>query len=436
MAVLHVLPKISFIQLTIIIITTSILLYLQNYNWIIDLHANLNPVVLLLPLMTFANCSIAWRKQHQIASQLLNYTYYENSNGWYEISRIPKGTFSYWLLQENTQNLKNQKKKAYFADKFKVKHYIDQYKIKYPQFSAIHYAQILHDFDNGAPSFEKLKNLSETFHGFLLKPNHFSGKQVVVKWNETLTLSKYKMLMKKSRLWSHRKYKSIENKINREPWYELITPHIFIEENINNNPEKYILTEYKFHVFNYKALFCYIHQYAKEYGEKEVLNIYSLPDFKFLNVKWATIPNRSKIFPIPSKENLDIMIKFAQHFAEREQFRYVRLDLYGINDKIYFSEFTFSPNAGRGIIFPIEFNYLLYDILCDNKQEDIDKIYKYEKYDKELQQLWCEIKCKHDCNCTYYSNWSYYCNWTFFCNWTYFEWCFISYFNNTNNTIV
>jgi hypothetical protein len=48
------------------------------------------------------------------------------------------------------------------------------------------------------------------------------------------------------------------------------------------------------------------------------------------------------------------MIKIAEQISKKIEF--CRVDLYDINDKIYFGEITFVPEAGR-----INFNPLKYD---------------------------------------------------------------------------
>ena len=48
---------------------------------------------------------------------------------------------------------------------------------------------------------------------------------------------------------------------------------------------------------------------------------------------------------IPSKPtNFQLMLEYAEILAE--DFEFVRVDLYDVNDRIYFGELTFSPNGG------------------------------------------------------------------------------------------
>ncbi len=40
-------------------------------------------------------------------------------------------------------------------------------------------------------------------------------------------------------------------------------------------------------------------------------------------------------------------------------FKFIRVDLYCVKDKIYFRELTFVPEVGRSLIKPIEYDYKL-----------------------------------------------------------------------------
>ncbi len=166
---------------------------------------------------------------------------------------------------------------------------------------------------------------------------------------------------------------------HREGWYELIKPRIFIEENLNVQSDDQI-TEYYTHVFNYKALFCvvYLPNIDKSLNYRDyILNLYMLPEFVPLNVSWGVHNNKTYEISIHSQENLNTMILFAQHFSQKERFHYVRVDFYEINNKIYFSEFTYATWSAIGLILPVSFDYLLYNFLCDNNQTYIDEMYQY-----------------------------------------------------------
>jgi hypothetical protein len=66
-----------------------------------------------------------------------------------------------------------------------------------------------------------------------------------------------------------------------------------------------------------------------------------------------------------AKENVQEPVNFEKlvSIAEKlsEPFDFVRIDLYSVSDKIYFSEFTHYPNGGIGEIKPKSFDSYLGD---------------------------------------------------------------------------
>lgn len=53
-------------------------------------------------------------------------------------------------------------------------------------------------------------------------------------------------------------------------------------------------------------------------------------------------------------DNLTDMIKVAEELSEG--FKFLRVDLYNVKDKIYFGELTFYPAAGMGAFVPEEWD--------------------------------------------------------------------------------
>eukprot|EP01084_Bolivina_argentea_P143298 251687_1 len=379
----HLLIYFALISIYILISTQLQQLY--------SIDANTNEINIItaldkLPSFPNANCSIIWRKQNQIPmnDEALLRLAKHNVLYQYHYPKVPKATFTYWL--SHIYSHIKIKEKAYFADKFLVKKYIEQMRKKFPLFNSINYARILYDLEDGFPSYATLKNLS-LHQGFVIKPNHMSSNQFIVPPNNTFTTETYSKIRLHLKRWVRRKWK-VSKKV--EPWYGLIRPHGFIEEylniDINKEISKYQMVEYKINVFNFKAVFGYIgvkRNFSADFPDNGTThwlnnyNLYILPEFHFLNIYWGRHDNKRYDLPMPSKENLNLMIQFAETFARTEGFRYVRVDVYEINKKIYFSEFTFAPISGVGILTPISIDYCLYDILCDNKQEDFNKFYQY-----------------------------------------------------------
>eukprot|EP01084_Bolivina_argentea_P061853 113066_1 len=296
---------------------------------------------------------------------------------WYLHEDIPVRTWTYWL--SNIESKNKLKQKAYFTDKYLVKQYIENMKTNNAEFiKNIHYAKVIYDFIGDIkPSFEELKTLKQKYGAFLVKPNNYCAIQIMVKKDDELTEKKYTQIIRVSDSWLHRNYTH-----EREDHYLYIKPHVFIEQHINVdgshiNNRKYSdkmhideLVEYKIMVVHYKAVFMCVQK-------KPYKNCYSISDFKLLNVYYGFMFNETLQMKQPSSEVMDNMIQFSETFALKEKFKFVRVDLYAIRDMIYFSEFTFTPARTTAKITPVSFDYLLYDIVCNNSQENVDRIREF-----------------------------------------------------------
>ncbi len=96
--------------------------------------------------------------------------------------------------------------------------------------------------------------------------------------------------------------------------------------------------DYKFYCFNGRADFI---QICSEREKSLRLDYY---DLNWNPLNYSTEEYKSgNTFKRPTK--LNEMIKIAEDLSEG--FPYVRVDLYEINDKIYFGELTLTPAAGN-----------------------------------------------------------------------------------------
>ena len=169
-------------------------------------------------------------------------------------------------------------------------------------------------------------NIQELPEKFVLKCNHGSGLVFVCLDKETFDLNKAKTELNKS-LKENYALKGLEYH------YEYIEPYIMAEEYLND--EKHIMPiDYKFYSFNGKVeniLVC---------SNRE--NRLKLDDFDLeWNLQNHTLSEWKSENKIEKPKNLEKMIKIAEELGK--DFLFVRVDLYEINDKIYFGELTFTP---------------------------------------------------------------------------------------------
>ncbi len=168
---------------------------------------------------------------------------------------------------------------------------------------------------------------------FVLKWNHDSGSIVICKDKSRLNykevLRKLRLGKKHSGFWYGREwpYKNVEKKIIAEKYME-------------DQNEAEGLTDYKFYCFNGEPKFLYV---------SEGLQDHSTARISFLTTDWQFAPYvRTDFRPfdnLPRKpECLSQMLEISKKLSENVPF--LRVDLYEINGKIYFSELTFYPCSG------------------------------------------------------------------------------------------
>lgn len=146
-----------------------------------------------------------------------------------------------------------------------------------------------------------------------------------------------------------------------EKHYSPIKPRIIIEKYIGEIDS--LPTEYKIHVFNGVAKSMYV---VTGRGVDIRYNNYYIDWKEFDGSQFNGWKKREEKLPIP--KNWDEMVKIAEELGK--EFPFVRVDLYNIDGKIYFSELTFTPAKGT---------LILDDDKCDFEMGEWLDISKYLK---------------------------------------------------------
>ena len=167
----------------------------------------------------------------------------------------------------------------------------------------------------------------------------------------------YEGLKKKFNKWLKTNY----GKKTVELHYAPIKPQIIVEELMLENGK--LPTEYKIHVFNGKAKNLYV---VTSRGVDIRYNNYYIDWTPFDGSQFNGWKKTD--YPLEKPENFDEMVKIAE--ALGKDFPFVRVDLYNINGKIYFSELTFTPAKGT---------LILDDDKCDFEMGEWLDISKYIK---------------------------------------------------------
>lgn len=167
-------------------------------------------------------------------------------------------------------------------------------------------------------------NWNELPNNFVIKCNHGSAMNIIVK--DKFKIDK-KIIKEKLDRWINTDFALI----SVEPHYYDIPHKIFIEEYMNDGYET--LHDYKFWCFNGEPK-----MYTINDGNGHGDIMYYTMDNKELNL-YGIKQHSDYIKP----KNFDLMIEYSKKLAK--PFKFVRVDMYEINNKVYLGELTFTPGA-------------------------------------------------------------------------------------------
>ena len=172
-------------------------------------------------------------------------------------------------------------------------------------------------------------NIEELPDKFVLKANNGCG-------NVCICTNKKEFDVKKAK--EHLNYAIKNNfaKENLEYHYKNIKPCIICEE--------YIEDKNRINPIDYK-IYCF-------YGKPECILVCSNREIKlnldYYDINWNYLEYAKKQYrskeTLEKPKKLSEMLKIARKLSE--DFKFVRVDLYNIDEKIYFGELTFTPAAG------------------------------------------------------------------------------------------
>jgi len=195
--------------------------------------------------------------------------------------------------------------------------------------------------------FDKFEDICfETLpNSFVLKTTHDSGTVIICKEKAGLDLewARKKLVSSLSTNYFYR---------TREYPYKFAIPKI-IAEKLIEQPNSESLIDYKFFCFRGKAEFL---QITSQLNGKKYVGFYTL-DFQLHEFQ----THESYFDPTLIKpQNFENMIQIAEKLSAG--IPHVRIDLYNVDGKIYFGEFTFHHNGGI-----IHFNPPIWDVKLGDK---------------------------------------------------------------------
>lgn len=177
---------------------------------------------------------------------------------------------------------------------------------------------------------------------FVLKCTHDSGSIVICKDKQKLDKNIARKKLERGLRYNYYYAGNFE-------WpYKDIKPRIIAEHYLENNANRG-LVDYKFYVFNGNVKFLYVSEglggnhslaYMNFFDRNWQLTPYQRDDF----MQFIEKPNR----PV----NFDKMISLSEKIANAVKAKFARIDLYEIDNSIYFSECTFYPGGGTTAFSP------------------------------------------------------------------------------------
>ena len=170
---------------------------------------------------------------------------------------------------------------------------------------------------------------------FVAKANHNSGPVQIVK---DKTKANKKEIIREL----NNQLKLDYGILSMEKYYSDIPRKIIVEKFLKDN-ERTMLQDIKVHCFNDgKKRKYFFDLCSRESVNGEVLSILYDENWKNLKVTAGNLDYRDYEKP----KNLEKLAEIVKKLSE--DFDYVRVDLYDINEKIYFGELTFCENSGFG----------------------------------------------------------------------------------------
>lgn len=188
---------------------------------------------------------------------------------------------------------------------------------------------------------------------FVLKTTHGGGSGGVVICKDKKTFDRNKAILTLRDSMNGDIYRSLREWPYKDVKKRVLAEKYMAPKDMVNNPI-YDLSDYKFFCFNGEPKYC---QVIRDRHSKESIDFYDMnwrhQEFVGLN-PIASNGASNGINPVPRPLLLDDMICICHKLSENMKF--VRIDMYVIDNRIYFGEITFYPASGMGLFNPDKWN--------------------------------------------------------------------------------
>ena len=190
----------------------------------------------------------------------------------------------------------------------------------------------------------------------IVKSNHDSGNYRIIRAPEDVD---WKALRIDCKHWLRRQYYYCS-----QEWpYKNITPHRIVVEKLLQTREGKIPNDYKLHYINGELQFVYVS------FDREGVNDRCTYDAEWNRLPLVWVPKESyrpdmNTSDVPCPKSFEKMKEFGAAVAK--DFKYVRVDFYDVDGKLYFGEITLFHGSGFDVFFPEKYD-LIFGIKIDTK---------------------------------------------------------------------
>jgi len=181
---------------------------------------------------------------------------------------------------------------------------------------------------------------------FVLKCNHNSGTGLCICKDKT------KLNILKVREELNKGLKEDYYIAHREWPYKDVPRRIIAEQYLETKNGK-IPNDYKLHFLNGKLQFVYV-SYDREGSNDRCTYDKDWDRLPFVWVPASTYRSTMNTSNVPKPDSFDKMIEFGTAIAK--DFKYVRVDFYDVDGKLYFGEITLYHGSGHDKFFPSEYD--------------------------------------------------------------------------------
>ncbi|MBO5952772.1 MAG: glycosyl transferase [Oscillospiraceae bacterium] len=217
---------------------------------------------------------------------------------------------------------------------------VDKYEVRKHIAAAVGEEHLISLLGGPWESFDEI-NFDALPDQFVLKCTHDSGGLVICRDKSKLDLAAARRKIEKS-------LKQNYYLLAREFAYKNVKPRIIAEAYMEDENAAEGLTDYKFFCFNGDPKIIYVSQ-GLENHETASISFYDMQgdEMPFGRSDYKPIDG-----PLVLPENFDELKKTAVLLAKMAEAPFVRIDLYSILGKMYFSEVTYCPCGGFMPITP------------------------------------------------------------------------------------